>query len=236
VTDAHDRPAAAIRVAAALDEPQRRRLYDFVRAARKPVTREEAATALGISRKLAAFHLDKLVDVDLLRCRPVTGDPRRVGRRPNVYEPSDATHGFTVPARSHDLLADILLQAVLSESTHTSARSAVGNAAHQAGAAAGTDVHATMRAGRLGVERALATTASVLAQHGFEPYSAGPMCVRLRNCPFHPLAGKAPELVCGLNHEFISGLIEGMRAEAVQAVLAPSAGECCVEIRQAAKS
>jgi predicted ArsR family transcriptional regulator len=234
VTDADDR-AIAIRAVATLDEPQRRRLYEFVRAARKPVTREETAAALGISRKLAAFHLDKLVDADLLRRRPVADAPRRVGRRPNVYEPSDVSHRVSVPARSHDLLADILLQAVLSESAHASARSAAEHAARQSGVAVGTDARAKQRTGRLGVERALAATATVLAEHGFEPYSADSRCVRLRNCPFHPLAAKAPELVCGLNHAFIAGLIEGMHADAVDAALEPSAGECCVEIRQAVK-
>ena len=31
--------------------------------------------------------------------------------------------------------------------------------------------------------------------------------LRLRNCPFHPLAAKAPDLVCGINHAFLSGLL-----------------------------
>ena len=54
-------PAAAVdrsmSALGALDEPTRRRLYLFVRAAGGPVTRDEAAAHTGINRKLAAFHL-----------------------------------------------------------------------------------------------------------------------------------------------------------------------------------
>lgn len=46
---------------AVLGDEQRRRMFDFIRQERHPVTREEVAATLGISRKLAAFHLDKLV-------------------------------------------------------------------------------------------------------------------------------------------------------------------------------
>jgi predicted ArsR family transcriptional regulator len=53
----------------------------------------------------------------------------------------------------------------------------------------------------------------------------------LRNCPFHPLAARAPELVCGINHAYIAGVLEGMKANRVRADLTPRAGECCVEVR-----
>jgi hypothetical protein len=51
----------SISAAAALDDPTRRAMYDFIRRARRPITREEAAAHTDISRKLAAFHLDKMV-------------------------------------------------------------------------------------------------------------------------------------------------------------------------------
>ena len=76
----------------------------------------------------------------------------------------------------------------------------------------------------------------VLARHGFEPSREAPACVRLRNCPFHPLAAKAPDLVCGINHAFITGFLAGLEAGSVSAVLSPNAGECCVELRSATDS
>ena len=58
-------PDPAIKAVAALSDDTRRGMYVFIRAARQPVTRDEAAASVGISRKLAAFHLDKLVDAGL---------------------------------------------------------------------------------------------------------------------------------------------------------------------------
>ena len=98
---------------AVLSEEMRWRLYGFVRAAHRPVSREEAAASTGISRKLAAFHLDKLVGAGLLRARyDAPLGPRRVGRTPKTYEPSGSDVAISIPPRRHDVLADILVDAV----------------------------------------------------------------------------------------------------------------------------
>ena len=56
--------------------------------------------------------------------------------------------------------------------------------------------------------------------------------MRLRNCPFHPMAARAPGLVCGLNHAYLGGVVEGLGAgDRVVAELVPREGECCVELR-----
>ncbi|MET8795938.1 hypothetical protein ABZV91_05680 [Nocardia sp. NPDC004568] len=36
--------------------------------------------------------------------------------------------------------------------------------------------------------------------------------------------------MCSLNHAYLTGLLDGLEADAVHADLAPAAGECCVEI------
>ena len=224
----------AIRAVAILGDDVRRRLFGFTRAARRPVSRDEAAAAVGISRKLAAFHLDKLVEAGLLHARfHGTGGPR-VGRRPKVYEPADTGIEISIPVRRYELLADILTQAVLRENEQQSALAAAADGAHQRGFAAGASLRDRIRPGRLGAERALTLAEDILGRCGFEPDRIGPDCVRLRNCPFHPIAESAPELVCELNHAFTRGLVEGLQARTVEAVLAPSAGECCVELRATA--
>ncbi|MFD5733783.1 hypothetical protein ACFWIY_13225 [Streptomyces sioyaensis] len=86
------------------------------------------------------------------------------------------------------------------------------------------------RPGRLGAERGLSVCERMLDQHGFEPVRETPTQLRLHNCPFHPLAAKAPELVCGMNHAFIAGYLEGLKVGGVQAILAPRPGECCVQL------
>ncbi|WXK02625.1 transcriptional regulator [Saccharopolyspora sp. ID03-671] len=214
-------------------------MYEFIRHARRPVTRDEAAAAVGISRKLAAFHLDKLVDAELLTARfePV-GGIRKVGRTPKVYVPADVDIRVSIPPRQHDLLADILLQAVLTEGEGKgeTARHAALRTARERGHQLGAAERARSRLGKLSVERALTHAETVLAQYGFEPSRRSPGCVRLLNCPFHPLAAQSPDLVCGINHAFLDGFLAGLRAPAVEATLAPRTGECCVQLHQAAKA
>src|SRR4051794_39208855 len=51
---------------ASLAEPQRRALYRYVVARADAVSRDEAATAMGVPRSVAAFHLDRLAADGLL--------------------------------------------------------------------------------------------------------------------------------------------------------------------------
>ncbi|SEB90031.1 metalloregulator ArsR/SmtB family transcription factor [Streptomyces sp. TLI_105] len=225
---------AAIESVSVLSEELRRRMFDFIRRARRPVTRDEAAAHVGVSRKLAAFHLDKLVDAGLLRAHYGSpGGIRKVGRQPKVYEPTDTPIRVSIPDRRHELLADLLLQAVLTEGEDETGVQAAIRTAAERGLDLGETERSQARPGRLGVERGLTFCERMLDQHGFEPEREGPTRLRLRNCPFHPLAAKAPDLVCGMNHAFLTGYLQGLRATAVQAVLAPRPGECCVELGQA---
>ncbi|MGH3884081.1 MAG: helix-turn-helix transcriptional regulator [Pseudonocardiaceae bacterium] len=223
--------AAAVAAVAALSDELRRRMYGFIRRARRPVSREEAAKSVGISRRLAAFHLDKLVEVGLLRARyePV-GGIRKVGRTPKVYEPTDAEVRISIPPREHDLLAAILIDAVLTEDQGKAGHEAALQIARRRGAELGAAERERARPGRLGAERALTLATAALARYGFEPDRATPTLLRLRNCPFHPLAGKAPQLVCGINHAFLTGFLDTLQASTLTAVLAPRAGGCCVEL------
>ncbi|MGI5127217.1 helix-turn-helix transcriptional regulator [Pseudonocardia sp. CA-107938] len=224
----------AIKAVAALDDELRHGMFSFIRRMRRPVSRDEAAAAVGISRKLAAFHLDKLVDAGVLQARFASGDGvRKVGRRPKVYEPVADDLRVTIPQRQHDVLAGILVDAVLTEREGETAREAALRVARDHGAELGAAARAELRPGRLGAERALTAASTVAEQNGFEPARTSPTCVRLRNCPFHPLAAAAPELVCGINHGFFSGVLAGLDATTVDAVLDPQAGECCVELRAA---
>ncbi|MER7013504.1 transcriptional regulator [Saccharopolyspora sp. NPDC000359] len=227
-----DKAGSAMTAVAALDDELRRGMYDYIRRARRPVGRDEAASAVGISRKLAAFHLDKLVAAGLLcaRYEPLDG-VRKVGRTPKVYEPARTDIRISIPPRRHDLLADILVDAVLTEGDRENATQAVMRVARERGHDLGRAERERTRPGRLGAERALTRAAEVLADHGFEPDREAPGCVRLRNCPFHPVTSRSPELVCGLNHAFLQGFLAGLQARTTEAVLEPRAGECCVELR-----
>ncbi|GAA3347347.1 helix-turn-helix domain-containing protein [Amorphoplanes nipponensis] len=195
---------------ATLVDASRRALYDYVRRQDHPVGREEAAAATAMSRGLAAFHLDKLVDAGLLAARyeAPTGRPRGRGRAPKVYEPLGDGLAVTVPQRQYELIADILAEAVTAEQ-------APAEVAHRRG----RDLGAGLRGAGL---------LDALAQLGFEPQVQADR-VRLRNCPFHALAARHTALVCDLNLHFVTGLLGGLD-EAGPARLAPRPGACCVEL------
>jgi predicted ArsR family transcriptional regulator len=216
---------------AALDDDVRRALYEYVRAAGAPVTREAAAAAVGISRNLAAFHLDKLVDLGLVDSGFSAAEVRRVGRAPRQYQPAATDITVRVPERAPELLAEILVDAATGQRPGEKGTTAARRVARTCGTAVGALARTRTRAGRIGAERATAVAADVLAEQGFEPYRIGGV-VRLRNCPFHPLAAKNPEFVCGLNREYLCGVLDGIGADGrIVAELAPRTGECCVEIR-----
>lgn len=70
----------------------------------------------------------------------------------------------------------------------------------------------------------------MLATYGYEPDRESPSGLLLRNCPFHPLAARAPQTVCAINHSMLSGFLEALGAETVTAILEPVPGECCVRL------
>jgi predicted ArsR family transcriptional regulator len=159
--------------------------------------------------------------------------PRKVGRRPKTYEPAGGVQ-VAIPARRHDLLADILLDAVLGQETGESARDAAIRAATERGERMGAAERDRLRPGRLGAERALTLARTLLAKHGFEPHRDSAIRLTLGNCPFHPLVERAPALVCALNHALIQGILTGLDVTTVEAALAPAPGRCCVELSAAA--
>lgn len=219
---------------AVLTDAQRRRVYGFVRRARRPVTREEVAADSGVSVKLAAFHLDKLVEAGLLRTGyEAPAGIRKVGRRPKVYEPTDADLHVSIPERRPDVIAEILIDAVLTEQAQEGARAAAMRTARERGHGIGSAERARTRPGRLGPERSVNAVEPVLERYGYEPDRPAPTTLRLLNCPFHRLATRSPELVCGINHAFLGGVLDGLEAGGIDAVLAPRPGRCCVEICEA---
>jgi predicted ArsR family transcriptional regulator len=169
--------------------------------------------------------------VGLLRARyePI-GGIRKVGRTPKVYEPTDTEVHISIPAREHHLLAQILTDAILTPNQgHTGPQAALQAARHH-GAQLGATHHPQARPGRLSAERALTLATTVLTRCGFEPERTTPTLLRLRNCPFQPLASKAPQLICGINHAFLTGFLNTLQAPTLTAVLTPRTNECCIEL------
>jgi predicted ArsR family transcriptional regulator len=221
------RDAAAL---GALEDDLRRSLYLIVRAQGRPVTREEAATVAGVSRKLAAFHLDKLVDRGLLvatYARPPGRGGRGAGRSSKYYEPSDREFDVTIPERRYDVLGSVFLRALRSLKGN---ESAAGRAAEETGLEMGRAERKRLGIAPPGPERTMAVATRVLEEAGYEPYRDDDGCVRMRSCPFHALAEQDRGLVCGMNERLIDGIVRGLGNETVGVVLDPVPGQCCVRL------
>src|SRR2546422_9343880 len=87
-----------------LADPTRRRLYLYTVSRPEGAGRDEAAEATGISRGLAAFHLDRLIHDGLLVAdyRRLTGRTGPgAGRPAKIYPRSDRELSFSRPRRNH---------------------------------------------------------------------------------------------------------------------------------------
>lgn len=197
-----------------LDDPVRRRLYDYVASCDEPATREHAAAAAGISRTLAAYHLDVLAEAGILSAsyaRPAGRSGPGAGRPAKRYSRTRQELSVSVPPRDYGLLAELLAEAVSGDDSGA-VRSAVMTAARKAG-----------RSG-VGDDGVI----DALRGRGYEPVEAADGGIELRNCPFHRLVDQHTELVCGLNLQLIQGILEAAGEPPKRATLTPRDGRCCV--------
>ncbi len=219
---------------AALAEPLRRRFYLHVSSSTEPVSREAAADALGVSRSVAAFHLDKLAEVGVLDVeyrRPPGKSGPGAGRPTKFYRRPERELDFSVPERHYELASAVLARAVAdARGRAIPVDEALELAARDFGRVIGA-----------GLERAdepsgdeLGRVVAILATAGYEPERRGKV-VTLRNCPFHALAEEHRHLVCGMNLDMVTGLLEGAEASHLTARLDPAPGRCCVTVLAGAK-
>ncbi|XVU28479.1 helix-turn-helix transcriptional regulator [Actinoplanes sp. CA-054009] len=210
-----DRVAAV----AALDDPVRRAVFDLVARAAEPMGRDAAAEALGLSRRVAALHLDRLAEQGLLefefRRPPGRGGPG-AGRPAKLYRRATGEVAVSVPERHYDVAGELLAAAVAeSIATGAAVQEVLRRTAYDSGHETGT--HAT-------------DLESALAEAGYEPRRDPEGAVDLRNCPFHRLARRYTDLVCGMNLDLLRGLTDGTADATLHPVLAPRPGHCCVRL------
>jgi predicted ArsR family transcriptional regulator len=220
---------------AALDQPVRRDLYGLLAERDGWVTRDEASEALGIPRSVAAFHLDKLVgagvvEISFERTSGRTGPG--AGRPSKRYRRAADEVAASVPDRRYDLAGSLLASAIAeSERTGAPIGQSLSSTARAAGKVIGEE--AATAAGRLTTSSARRTAVvDVLARHGYEPELGTRGEIALVNCPFHRLAEEHRTLVCGMNLDFLAGLLEGLGpSDRLDARLQPEPGYCCVRIK-----
>ncbi|MGW4212392.1 helix-turn-helix transcriptional regulator [Lentzea sp. NPDC004789] len=209
-------PVAAV---AALDEPNRRKLYDFVVRQTAPISKDEASEAIGLPRTTAAFHLDKLVEMGLLDVLHERRSGRTgpgAGRPAKLYRRSGEQIEVSLPDRRYEAASHLLTDALLeAETTGEPAREILNRRAYEWG----SDLAA----------EADGDVVRALEDLGFEPQPEDGT-ILLGNCPFHSLAQKHTQLVCGMNLCLVSGILDGIAARSHTASLDPSPGHCCVRL------
>jgi predicted ArsR family transcriptional regulator len=215
------------RAVGALADPVRRTVYEYVAGRDVAVGREQVAADLGIAAHAARFHLERLADEGLLcteqrRLSGRTGPG--AGRPTKLYRRSEGEVSVSLPARGYDLVGSILAAAAALALGGCSLESGLRQQAQSRG-------HATGEAftGTAGERQRVA---DALTEQGYEPV-AGEDGLVLRNCPFDALAREEPALVCGINRDFVEGMIGGLGCTATRAVLDPAPGRCCVRVETA---
>lgn len=214
-------PEHRLGIAAALDHPIRRELFRLLTESGEWVGRDDAARQAAVPRSVAAFHLDKLADAGVVDVRFERTSGRTgpgAGRPAKLYRRRFDELTVSVPDRRYDLAGSVLAAAAAA-SVRTGAPMAqcISRAAHDAGVLVG--------AGRS--EEVL----DVLRRQGYQPITMPSGEVALGNCPFHRLAEQERELVCGMNLDFVEGVLEAVGAAGqLDARLAPEPGYCCVRL------
>ncbi|MET9604103.1 helix-turn-helix domain-containing protein [Streptomyces sp. NPDC006512] len=223
---------------AALQDPVRRRLYEYVAAQGREVGRNEAAEAVGVARTLAAHHLDKLTGAGLLESgsRRLSGrSGPGAGRPAKVYVRARAERSVSLPARDYrtaaELLAEAAEQAGLDAGLCAAARRR-GEALRGSAAPCGDLEEAMAALSARGYEPHLEEAGSAQnargAEDGDEPAGAAERVIRMRNCPFHAVAERFPPLVCGMNLALLEGLLGADGP--LRARMDARPGACCVVV------
>jgi predicted ArsR family transcriptional regulator len=220
-----------IEAVALLDEPVRRALYEWVTGAGRAVSRDEAASGVGISRALAAFHLDRLVRAGLLEAeyRRLSGRTGPgAGRPAKLYRRGAREVAVSLPDRRYELPAQLFATAI-EQMTDAIPPEPLRAAAAVVGAGVGSS--ARRRAGpRPSRRRLRGALLAALEERGYEPRETASGEIRFGNCPFHALVDEHRDLVCGMNLALAGGLLDGLGDDRATARLDPQPGLCCVAI------
>ncbi|WP_417561928.1 helix-turn-helix transcriptional regulator [Microbacterium sp.] len=207
---------------AALADPVRRRIYDLVAGAPDLIGRDEIAARADLPRSTAAFHLDRLVEAGVLTTEYKRLSGRSgpgAGRPAKLYRAVSTELLGSVPERHYELAGEVLAgAAVRADRDGIPMRDAVTVQARDVGTAV-ADEHPNLEA--------------ALDACGYAPITDENGTVTLCNCPFHALADRHTDLICGANLALVSGIVEAT-GDTRTARLVPRAGHCCVEVSAAA--
>ena len=205
---------------AALADPVRKEVYEFVRTSHSAVGRDECAHALGLPRNTVAFQLDKLADQGLLsvQFRRLNGKGGPGSGRPaKLYAAAQFDVSASVPHREYALAATIMAAAIeRAGSQDRPITPVLAEVAREAGHSIGAQS---------------TSFEQTLEDHGYRPETREDGSVAMLDCPFHHLSASHRSTVCTMNLELLTAAVDGARAP-YRACFDPPTNEhhCCVRL------
>jgi predicted ArsR family transcriptional regulator len=215
---------------AVLGEPVRRALYFHVVGKGGDVSREDAKSAVRISRSLAAFHLDKLVEAGLLEVsyRRLSGrSGPGAGRPTKLYRRAARPIAVALPARRFELGMDLMARAL--DGGGPQAAAALEQVAEARGQELGNA--ARQHADPQDVASLRKSALDTLRAAGFEPRRNLNGEIVLGNCPFDAIRSTARETICTMNLALCRGLVQALGQQGWSVRLEPDPERCCVVIQ-----
>lgn len=198
------------RLVGALGDPTRRRAFFMVREAGGLVGKDEVAEAIGITRRLAGFHLDKLVEKGFLRAEFQRRTGRTgpgAGRPAKFYALAAPEEDLRLNERHYDLLAELLLRA-MSDRSGEDPQEVLERVGYEFGWELGEAERVAGRSPSYSTTtEAIMGVVGVLTRFGFGPTTGKGGEITAHTCPFEEMAKANPVRVCGLDRAIWRGVL-----------------------------
>lgn len=197
------------KISAALADPTRYGIYQWLLSLARPVGTADTALRFGVHPNVARMHLSRLVEVGLLSAH---AEKTGKGGRPGyLYEPSGAAVSLTtVPAREFQLLADLLVQALALMGDD--AQGAVAEIGRSFGRRLGREALGALGETPEGMEDHFKACAAALQRLGVQATAVMTLddhiSLVLRTCGFREVATAHPDQVCHLCKAMVQGITE----------------------------
>ncbi|MCZ0754635.1 helix-turn-helix transcriptional regulator [Anoxybacillus sp. J5B_2022] len=201
-----------LKITNVLADPTRYHIYEYITKKHKEVSVQEIAEAFNIHPNVARLHLTKLEDVNMLVSE--TQKTGKGGRPSRLYRLSDDVIQLHFPFRDYQLLSKIAIQTMMK----------LGEAGKQVLYETGKHFGKELVEQRLSHDQStgsltFAEKVNILKEAaetaGFYPsfdYNEQEQKIYFQvfNCPFKEVAFQQPEMVCGMHHAFLRGMLEAL--------------------------
>ncbi|MEQ9337726.1 MAG: hypothetical protein RJQ03_11100 [Miltoncostaeaceae bacterium] len=207
------------RLTAALGDETRRRVFFALRDAGGECTKDDVAATVGIDRRLAGFHLDKLVEFGFATADLTSGrKPAGPGRPAKRYRVAHDSVLVARPERHYELLATLLLRAT--REGGAGSQDALERVGYDFGLELGLGEVAAgrERPSPESLAQGLESVARLLTTMGFsadaDAATGEGHALRACACPFEELAFDEPGRICGLDRAIWRGMIAAFAPDA----------------------